>query len=94
VTPGEPEVTLRAGPKTLDGDQVLVYLQGQDLPDDAQRAKRQQGFIYATFRQALGPSNLLAHPSYPSTLGSVLDNIETNTSGVQLTQLVRRALGT
>lgn len=88
VASGEPEVALRAGPQTLDGDQALVYLQGNDLPDDAQRADRQQNFLYAMFRQALGPSNLLAHPS---TLGTVLENTETNMSGVQLAQLIGRA---
>ncbi len=87
VASGEPEVTLRAGPQTLDGDQALVYLQGQDLPNTAQRAARQQNFLYAMFRQALGPSNLLAHPS---TLGTILENIETDMSGVQLAQLVGR----
>lgn len=39
------------------------------------------------FRQALGPSNLLAHPS---TLGTILESIETDMSGVQLAQLVGR----
>ena len=28
ATPGGPEITLRPGPQTLDGDQALVYLQG------------------------------------------------------------------
>lgn len=88
VASGEPEVALRAGTQTLDGDQALVYLQGKDLPDDARRAERQQNFLYAMFRQALAPSNLLAHPS---TLGTVLENTETNMSGVQLAQLVGRA---
>lgn len=82
VASGEPGVALRAGPQTL------VYLQGKDLPDDARRAECQQNFLYAMFRQTLGPSNLLAHPS---TLGTVLENTETNMSGVQLAQLVVRA---
>jgi anionic cell wall polymer biosynthesis LytR-Cps2A-Psr (LCP) family protein len=87
ATPGVPEITLSPGPQTLNGDQALVYLQGKDLPDDAERAKRQQGFLYAMYRQALGPSNLLANPS---TLNVVVENTETNMSGVQMVQLAGR----
>lgn len=87
ATPGGPEITLSPGPQTLSGDQALVYLQGKDLPDDAERAKRQQGFLYAMYRQALGPSNLLANPS---TLNVVVENTETNMSGVQMVQLAGR----
>jgi LCP family protein required for cell wall assembly len=87
ATPGGPVITLNPGPQTLNGDQALVYLQGRDLPDDAERAKRQQGFLYAMYRQALGPSNLLTNPS---TLNVVLENTETNMSGVQVVQLAGR----
>jgi polyisoprenyl-teichoic acid--peptidoglycan teichoic acid transferase len=87
ATPGGPEITLYPGLQTLNGGQALVYLQGKDLPDDAERAKRQQDFLYAMFRQALGPSNLLANPS---TLDVVLENTETNLSGVQMLQLASR----
>ncbi len=41
----------------------------------------------AMFEQALGPSNLLANPS---TLDAVLENTETNMSGVQMLQLGAR----
>jgi LCP family protein required for cell wall assembly len=87
VTPGEPEITLRPGPQALNGDQALVYLQGKDLQGDAERAKRQQGFLYAMYRQALGPMNLLANPS---TLKVVLENTETDMSGIQMAQLAGR----
>lgn len=86
--PGEPVVTLRAGRQTLNGDQALVYLQGRDLPDGAQRAGRQQNFLYTMFGQTLEPSNLLARPA---SLGTLLDNVETDMSGVQVVQLAGRA---
>ena len=56
-------------------------------PSDAARAKRQQDFLYAMFRQALGPLNVLANPS---TVKAVYENTETNMSGVQLIQLASR----
>lgn len=87
ATPGEPIMTLRPGPQTLDGDQAIVYLQGNDLLTDAERAKRQQSFLYAMFRQALGPSNLLANPT---ALGTGSENVETNLSSVQMVQLAGR----
>jgi polyisoprenyl-teichoic acid--peptidoglycan teichoic acid transferase len=87
AAPGGPVVTLAPGQQTLDGDQALVYLHGEDLTDDATRAKRQQDFLYVMFRQALGPLNLLANPS---TLSVVLKNTETNMSGAQVVQLASR----
>lgn len=87
ATPGGPEITLRPGPQALNGGQALVYLQGKDLTRDAERAERQRDFLYAMFRQALGPSNLLANPS---TLNAVLRNIDTNMSSVQMVQLAGR----
>ena len=83
AVPGGPTITLRSGVQTLNGKQALVYLQGKDLPSEEERAKRQQEFLYAMFRQALGPSNLVVHPS---TLGAVLENTETDMSGVQMLQ--------
>jgi polyisoprenyl-teichoic acid--peptidoglycan teichoic acid transferase len=49
------EITLSPGPQTLDGDRVLLYLQGKDLRDDVERAERQRDFLHAMFRQALSP---------------------------------------
>ncbi len=83
AVPGGPTITLRPGVQTLNGKQALVYLQGKDLSSEEERAKRQQEFLYAMFRQALGPSNLVVHPS---TLGAVLENTETDMSGVQMLQ--------
>jgi len=83
AVPGGPTITLRPGVQTLNGNHALVYLQGKDLPSEVERAKRQQEFLYAMFKQALGPSNLVVHPS---TLGAVLENTETNMSGVQMLQ--------
>ena len=83
TAPGEPAITLRPGMRTLNGKQALVYLQGKDLSSEEERAKRQQKFLYAMFKQALGPSNLVVHPS---TLGAVLENTETDMSGVQMLQ--------
>lgn len=87
AVPGGKEVTLPQGQQTVGGEEALVYLQGKDLPDDAERAKRQQDFLYAMFRQTLGPSNLLANPA---SVKVVLDNTETNMSGVQTVQLIGR----
>jgi len=83
AVPGGPTITLRPGLQTLNGNEALVYLQGKDLSSEEGRAKRQQEFLYAMFRQALGPSNLVVNPS---TLGAVLENTETNMSGVQMLQ--------
>jgi len=85
--PGGPTLALSPGPKKLNGDQALVYLQGKDLPNDAERAERQQQFLYLMFRQALAPSNLLTNPS---TLNTVSENVETNMSSVQMVQLAGR----
>ena len=82
---GGAEVTLPQGQQTLDGDQALVYLQGGDLTDDAQHAKRQVNFLYAMFLQALDPSNALANPS---TVKVVVENTDTNLSIVQTVQLI------
>lgn len=87
ATPGGPVMTLRPGRQILDGDQALVYLQGNDLPTDAERAKRQQSFLYTMFRQALGPSNLFANPA---ALRTGTENVETNMSSVQMIQLAGR----
>jgi LCP family protein required for cell wall assembly len=85
--PGRPVMTLQPGSQTLNANEALVYLQGNDLPNDEQRAKRQQEFLYAMYRQALGPSNLLSNPS---TLNTVLGYTETNMNGVQILQLAGR----
>ncbi len=89
AAPGGPEITLRPGPQKLDGDQAIVYLQGRDLQDDAEIPKRQQTFLYAMLRQALGPSNLLANPD---TFRVLSENVETNMSWVQRAQLAGRIL--
>jgi anionic cell wall polymer biosynthesis LytR-Cps2A-Psr (LCP) family protein len=85
--PGGPLLTLRPGQQTLDGDQAIVYLQGNDLQTDAERAKRQQRFLYSMFRQTLAPSNLLTNPA---ALVTWSDNVETNMSSVQVAQLASR----
>ena len=83
--PGKGGVTLHQGRQTLNGEEALVYLQGTDLPDDTHRAERRLNFLYAMFRQALDPSNLLANPS---TLKALLENTETNLGVVQTIQLI------
>ena len=89
VSPGQPMLTLRPGPQKLDADQAVVYLKASDLETDAGTARRQQTFLYAMFRQALGPSNLLANPG---TVGVVSENVETNMGKIQMVQLAGRAL--
>ena len=81
------KITLRPGPQKLDGDGVLVYLKGEDLRDDVERAERQRDFLHAMFRQALGPLNLLSNPT---TLPTVLERTETNMGAVETVQLVGR----
>lgn len=82
-------ITLKPGLQKLDGDQALVYMQGSDLHNSAEIAKRQETFLYAMLRQALGPSNLLANPG---TVVLVSENIETNMGTIQMLQLVGRVL--
>ena len=84
---GGPIINLSPGPQNLNADEALVYLQGNDLPTDAERARRQQDFLYAMFRQALGPSNLLTNPT---ALRTGTTNVETNLSSVQMVQLAGR----
>lgn len=81
------QVTLDPGPQKLDSDEALVYLQGEDLPGDAERAKRQQAFLNSMLGQALSVENLL---SDPATLNAVLDRSETNMSGLEAVQLAAR----
>jgi polyisoprenyl-teichoic acid--peptidoglycan teichoic acid transferase len=81
------EITLSPGPQTLDGDRVLLYLQGKDLRDDVERAERQRDFLHALFRQALRPSNLLSNPA---TLPTVLKHTQTNMGSVKTVQLANR----
>ena len=88
-SPGEPTITLEPGPQKLDGEEAIVYLQGGDLRDDAGIAERQQTFLFAMFRQALGPSNLLANPG---TIEAVSENVETNMGTIQIAQLAGRVL--
>lgn len=89
ASPGGPKIELRAGQQKLDSDQAIVYLQGEDLQTDAEIARRQHTFLYAMFRQALGPSNLLTNPE---TIRVVSENVDTNMSKVQMVQLAGRAL--
>jgi polyisoprenyl-teichoic acid--peptidoglycan teichoic acid transferase len=84
---GGPELALRPGPQTLNGDQALVYLQGTDLPSDAERTERQQAFLSAMLSQALSLGNLL---SEPGTLNAVLENVRTNLGTLEAIQLVGR----
>jgi LCP family protein required for cell wall assembly len=86
---GEPAITVRPGLQKLDGEEAIVYLEGGDLRDDAGIAKRQQTFLFAMFRQAIGPSNLLTNPS---TIRVVSENVETNMGTIQMAQLSGRAL--
>ena len=87
TAPGDAPITLRTGTQTLDGDEALVYLQGQDLPDNVQRAERQRDFLYAMFRQALAPRTLVSNPT---TLTTVLANTETNLNAPEALQLAIR----
>jgi LCP family protein required for cell wall assembly len=89
ASPEQAAIMLTPGPQKLDGDQAIAYLRGDDLQTDAQIAKRQQTFLYAMFRQALGPSNLLANPG---TVGVVSENVETNMSSIQMSQLAGRVV--
>lgn len=87
AAPNAPPIVLEEGLQTLDGDEALVYLQGQDLPDDAQRAERQRDFLYALFRQALALRTLVTNPT---TLTTVLSHTETNLSLPEAFQLAGR----
>ncbi|MEJ7842576.1 MAG: LCP family protein [Rubrobacter sp.] len=82
-----PEITLRPGPQTLGGDQALVYYLGEDAWGEAERTKRQLDLLYAVYRQAFGPSNLV---SDPATVGVVFENTDTNMSPVETLQVVGR----
>lgn len=86
-TAGPSQPPLRPGLQTLNGKQALAYLKGADEPDDVRRAMRQQRFLYAMFRQALGPSNLLSNPT---TLSTLSEHIETNMNIVEMLQLAGR----
>lgn len=81
------EITLRPGPQMLDGDQALVYYLGEDAWGEAERTKRQLDFLYAVYRQAFGPANLV---SDPATVGAVFEHTDTNMSPVETLQVVGR----
>lgn len=87
VTRGGAPITLKTGTQLLDGNEALVYLLGQDLPDNVQRAERQRDFLYAMFRQALAPRTLISNPT---TLTTVLSYTETNLSAPEALQLAIR----
>ena len=82
-----PEITLRPGTQTLDGDQTLVYYLGEDAWGEAERTKRQLDLLYAVYRQAFGPANLV---SDPNTVGAVFEHTDTNMSPVETLQVVGR----
>jgi len=82
-----PEITLRPGPQTLDGDQALVYYLGEDARGEAERTKRQLDLLYAVYRQAFGPANLV---SDPATVAAVFEHTDTNMSPVETLQVVGR----
>lgn len=87
VPGGGPEVSLRPGMQTLNGDQALVYLEGQDLPSDVERAERQQAFLQDMLRQALSFQTLLSNPT---TLRAVFENVQTNMSATEAVELAAR----
>jgi anionic cell wall polymer biosynthesis LytR-Cps2A-Psr (LCP) family protein len=82
-----PEITLRTGTQTLDGDRSLVYYLGEDAWCEAERTKRQLDLLYAVYRQAFGPANLV---SDPDTVGAVFEHTDSNTSPVETLQVVGR----
>jgi anionic cell wall polymer biosynthesis LytR-Cps2A-Psr (LCP) family protein len=84
---GGPLITLSPGTQTLDGDQILVYLQGQDLSSETDLVNRQWEVLFATFEQALGPGRLLSHPT---TVGALLEQTETNMTPLEAVQLAIR----
>jgi len=84
---GSAPITLKEGTQILDGDEALVYLQGQDLSNNTQRAERQRDFLYAMFRQARAPRTMISNPT---TLTTLLANTETNLSAPEALQLAIR----
>lgn len=84
---GGPLITLRPGTQRLDGDEVLVYLQGQDLSSETDLANRQREVLSAMFEQSLGPGRLLSHPT---TLSPLLRRTETNMTPFEAAQLAVR----
>jgi LCP family protein required for cell wall assembly len=84
---GGPQITLRPGMQTLDGDEMLVYLQGQDLSSETELADRQKEVVSAMFEQALGPRSLVSHPT---TVSSLLERTETNMTPLEAAQLAVR----
>lgn len=88
ATANGPTINLSPGMQTLSGDQSLVYLRGKNNWSDAERAKRQQEFLYAMFSQALNSSNLFSNPT---TLSALIGDTETNMNSIQMIQLAGRA---
>lgn len=84
---GGPNLTLRPGSQVLNGDQALVYLQGEDLPNEQERAERQQVFIHSMLRQALDPGTLLRNPT---TIGTLFKHVQTNTSPIEAIEVASR----
>ena len=82
-----PEITLRPGTQTLDGDQSLVHYLAEDAWGEAERTKRQLDLLYAVYRQAFGPANLV---SDPDTASAVFEHTDTNMSPVETLQVVGR----
>lgn len=81
------QLTLQPGPRKLNGDEVLVYLQGEDLSSSAEQAKRQQAFLYLMFGQAFSGKNLLSNPT---VLNALRDHSQTNISGPEAIQFASR----
>jgi LCP family protein required for cell wall assembly len=87
---GGAQLTLQPGLQKLNSDEILVYLQGEDLPSSAERAKRQQAFLYSMFGQAFSVENLLSNPT---TLNALLDHSQSNISGLEAIQFASRLRG-
>ncbi len=84
---GGAQLTLHPGLQKLNSDEILVYLQGEDLPSGAERAKRQQAFLYSMFGQALSVENLLSNPT---TLNALLDHSQSNIRSLEAIQFASR----
>ena len=80
-------ITVPAGSQTLNGDQVLVYLQGGDLSGDAERIERQQAFLEQMFHQAFRTRNIISHPI---TVYKAVESIETNMTKVEAIRFAGR----
>lgn len=86
-----PQINISPGRQTLNGDQVLLYLEGGDLPDEVERAERQRALLDTMFRRAFTVENLLSHPA---GVYEVIQKTETNMGRVEALRLARGAQAT